>query len=451
MQAAGLAATAAAARAAVLRDAARGRRRAPCDVVDRGEARPYAADGSGGAALEVQRVVIRTDDSPQGTVPCLLVRPAPGPSAPPPPRRRPPPCPAPGAPHSQCTGKAAGAGAGAGAAPSARRPAVVLIHASYSSKEAILPLLASYARRGYVAATIDNRYHGERAAELWGRNSSGTHSTASGTAAVGRNSSISSGSAAAAGRNNSSGTNSSTSVGSGSGSTNSSSGGGAGAPLAPASGADKGATYQAAIIAAWRGESEERPFLLDSVWDVLHLLDLLEAQPDVDAARIGMGGISLGGMITWLTAVADDRVAVATPAIGIQNWGWALANDAWQARLASVPRLGPAAAQDMGRAAPDADVAEAVLRKLLPELLDWYDTPLSLPALAPRPLLILNGELDARCPLDGVRAAVQDEQVAYSAARAPEGAFELRVFEGVGHEFTPAMADAAGAFFDEWL
>ncbi len=48
------------------------------------------------------------------------------------------------------------------------------------------------------------------------------------------------------------------------------------------------------------------------------LLDYLESRPDVDARRIGMTGVSLGGMHTWLTAAADPRVAVAAPMIGVQ-------------------------------------------------------------------------------------------------------------------------------------
>jgi dienelactone hydrolase len=44
-------------------------------------------------------------------------------------------------------------------------------------------------------------------------------------------------------------------------------------------------------------------------------------RPDVDAARIGMTGVSLGGMHTWLTAAVDERVAVAAPMIGVQHFG----------------------------------------------------------------------------------------------------------------------------------
>ncbi|KAI8463253.1 MAG: Alpha/Beta hydrolase protein [Monoraphidium minutum] len=262
----------------------------------------------------------------------------------------------------------------------------------------VLPELASYAARGYIAATLDNRYHGERAC---------------------------------AGLEDS--------------------GGGGGADRV-SGGGGSGNCYQRAIIRAWRGESGERPLLLDNAWDYIHLLDILEASPDVDARRIGMGGISLGGMITWLVAAADERVSVAAPAIGIQGWGWALKNDSWQARLASLGEVGPAAAADMGKAAPDAAVAEALLRKLMPGLLDEYDTRTSLLAIAPRPFLAINGALDARCPLPGVQQALAAAAAeGYAAADAAEGALQLRSFEGVGHEYTPAMAAAAAEWFEEWL
>lgn len=68
---------------------------------------------------------------------------------------------------------------------------------------------------------------------------------------------------------------------------------------------------------AWR-QGTERPFLLDNVWDLQRLLDYLATRPDADMARVGMTGVSLGGMHTWLCAAADERVAVAAPMIGLQ-------------------------------------------------------------------------------------------------------------------------------------
>ena len=49
---------------------------------------------------------------------------------------------------------------------------------------------------------------------------------------------------------------------------------------------------------------------------------------DVDRRRIGVIGISKGGMETYLAAAVDIRIAVAVPVIGVQSVGWAIANDA---------------------------------------------------------------------------------------------------------------------------
>ena len=159
------------------------------------------------------------------------------------------------------------------------------------------------------------------------------------------------------------------------------------------------------------------------------LLDYLESRPDVDAARIGMTGLSLGGMHTWLAAALDDRVAVAAPMIGVQvsvrlaqagaslhlfcihrvglsyvlsqsnhahglqldsprsnkllgvaelrfflacvqNFKWAVDNDSWQARIASIPQVFAAAAKDMDCSAVDRDVVRKVWGCLLPGLLE---------------------------------------------------------------------------------
>ena len=60
------------------------------------------------------------------------------------------------------------------------------------------------------------------------------------------------------------------------------------------------------------------------------LVDYLKTLKDVDAKRIGLIGISKGGIETYLAAAVDQRIAVAVPVIGVQSFRWALENDQWQ-------------------------------------------------------------------------------------------------------------------------
>ncbi len=53
-----------------------------------------------------------------------------------------------------------------------------------------------------------------------------------------------------------------------------------------------------------------------AVADVLRAVSLLAAQPDVDASRIGVTGISWGGYLTCIVAGLDDRLKVAVPVYG---------------------------------------------------------------------------------------------------------------------------------------
>lgn len=86
---------------------------------------------------------------------------------------------------------------------------------------------------------------------------------------------------------------------------------------------------------AWSGGGE-KPFLLDNVRDLRGVLDWLCTQPNVDARRIGVTGVSLGGMHTWLCAALDTRVAAAAPMIGVQSFAWALDNDFFHGRVDSL-------------------------------------------------------------------------------------------------------------------
>lgn len=207
--------------------------------------------------------------------------------------------------------------------------------------------------------------------------------------------------------------------------------------------------YVDALIAAYKANGTTHPFLLDNVWDLQRVLDWVERKQTatIDIHRVGATGVSLGGMHAWLLAAADPRVAVAAPMIGVQSFAYEADHDAWQARASSVaPLLETAAAP----AKPTAATFRNVFSTLAPGLLTAYDAPQSVPTIAPRPFLAVNGELDPRCPLAGVRAAMAAAAEAYAAAGRPD-AVKLYVAEGVDHTTTPDMWREVDAWLDRWL
>jgi dienelactone hydrolase len=210
---------------------------------------------------------------------------------------------------------------------------------------------------------------------------------------------------------------------------------------------------------------------LDIVWDLQRVLDYLQQRPDVDAARIAVTGISLGGMHSWLLAAADDRIAAAAPMIGVQHFGWAVQQLRYHARVESIPLVFQAAAADMQQAQQQqqrptevgsngssgsgsheisSEVVTAVWNRLLPGLLEHYDAPQSLPLIAPRPLLVANGELDPRCPMQGVELAMAAARAAYEQQGAGDK-LQLYVVPGCTHECTACMWEQVHAFFDRHL
>ena len=67
-------------------------------------------------------------------------------------------------------------------------------------------------------------------------------------------------------------------------------------------------------------------------------LTFLERQPEVDPARLGVHGLSMGGNLAMYVAGTDERVRAAVPAVGGQGWRWEthrfLGGEAVQERIA---------------------------------------------------------------------------------------------------------------------
>jgi hypothetical protein len=209
------------------------------------------------------------------------------------------------------------------------------------------------------------------------------------------------------------------------------------------------AAYVDAILRTFR-TGREHPFFYDTVWDVMRLVDYLETRDDVDPKRIGLFGISKGGIETYLAAAADPRIAVAVPCIGVESFRWAVENNSWSSRIGTVQAAFDAAAKDRGVENPGADFVHAFYARVAPGLDREFDGPAMLPLIAPRPLLSINGEIDPRTPLPGLQLCVDAARTAYHAAGADEK-FVLRIQPNTGHKVLPESMVAARDWFVRWL
>jgi len=209
------------------------------------------------------------------------------------------------------------------------------------------------------------------------------------------------------------------------------------------------------------GESQEHPFVYDSAWDVVRILNYLCTRDDVlwqdEHPMVGLMGISLGGMITQLAAGCDVRIRAAAPVISVQCFDLQRAWKMWAPRVKTLQIAFKAKADQMGvlaRGDIEADIQRSkAFRKLRlslrtelfdnlgikdqvegaredlieaddrfmrefgvneeivqatydmmnPLLLDGaLDGPAALQAIAPRPLLMANAGAGQRCPIESV-------------------------------------------------
>ena len=70
--------------------------------------------------------------------------------------------------------------------------------------------------------------------------------------------------------------------------------------------------------------------------------------------------------------------------------------------------------------------------------------------IAPRPVLVINGDSDPRTPLEGVQQAVSAARTAYERMGAAEK-LGLYLQPNAGHVFTPVAELVMGDWFARWL
>ncbi|HEY4062937.1 MAG TPA: acetylxylan esterase [Puia sp.] len=211
--------------------------------------------------------------------------------------------------------------------------------------------------------------------------------------------------------------------------------------------------YVEACTRAWENTDathQEHPFFFDTVYDLWRLMDYLVTRPDIKADRIGMGGISMGGIETWMAASVDPRVKVIVLDIAAQSFKWSLDNDRWQGRVGTIRGAHVQAAKDLGDSAVNGRNVKIVWDKLLPGITGEFDCPSLIRLMAPRPLLILSTEKDQNCPLPGAKIAYASAMTAYTNQNAMAD-LKMDIAPNLPHTTTPEHTQMTLDWFSKWL
>ena len=157
------------------------------------------------------------------------------------------------------------------------------------------------------------------------------------------------------------------------------------------------------------------------VWNVIRALDYLETRPEIDSQKFGITGRSGGAAMSWFAAAVDKRLKVVAPVMGISTYA---ANVS-----ANTQRLHCDCMFPINRFRQDMLHQGALI--------------------APRPLWMAHGRLDALFPVPGYSEFEKVVGNLYDSYGLSE-AFENLVVE-TGHEDSDLLRSRSVKWFDQWL
>ncbi len=158
------------------------------------------------------------------------------------------------------------------------------------------------------------------------------------------------------------------------------------------------------------------------VYDSLRAVDYLVSRPDVDPARIGTLGISMGSTMGWWTAALDTRVKVCVDICCLTDF------------------------QELIRSR---GLDEHGIYYYVPSLLNHFTAAQINALISPRPHLGLAGRYDRLTPPDGLKKIDRELRKAYRRDGAPQ-AWKLLTYN-TGHFETADMRSKIIQFLRKWL
>src|SRR5262245_8351027 len=177
---------------------------------------------------------------------------------------------------------------------------------------------------------------------------------------------------------------------------------------------------------AVRLQLEGRSYMGLLVYETMRAVDYLLTRPDVDRARIGITGFSLGGAVSWYSAAADPRLSVIVPVCGGAGTYDALVQNQRQTSYHSQYFY------------------PAGFLKLFPG-----DQPEVFASLTPRAVLVVGRDQDQGMPVEGLRKLEQEVKTVYAHRGVPER-FVVYLTAG-DHTYTEDMFAEVSKWFQRFL
>ncbi|MEI7687463.1 MAG: alpha/beta hydrolase family protein [Planctomycetota bacterium] len=153
------------------------------------------------------------------------------------------------------------------------------------------------------------------------------------------------------------------------------------------------------------------------------LIDYLQTRTEIDPARIGVSGMSMGGTGSWWLAAVDDRVQAAVCVAGFTRYEELFAHGNF--RLHGIYYW-------------------------VPGLLRRFDTEAVYALIAPRPFLALSGDRDGGLPLTGIEILEKKLGAVYQ-VHGRQDRFRSIVYANTAHEYLPEMQQEMAAWMVKHL
>ena len=184
----------------------------------------------------------------------------------------------------------------------------------------------------------------------------------------------------------------------------------------------------------------------ESLYDLMATLDYVESRKEADGHRIGMLGLSMGGMEALWLAALDGRIGAVVSVAGHLTWQEIFRSGAWMQIFRGYALRNKLVQQGL-----EGEEARRAFFQEQPGLeavgaLNMVDR------LVPRPLLLMVGDQDPFMPLDASEELYGKAKAVYARRGYPtEERVGLFISEGDGHSFTKPMQRAALDWFIRWL